>query len=111
MNGHFTPDLDTVESVVCDTCNTKCTVIRNYNGYRGFAAAMGKTRSRFDLFTCPHRSEEWHKDAFQLISEYNQTKSQRLKNLIKKDINDVILKHTDKDWAEVIETFTYRKKK
>lgn len=105
MNGYFTPDLDTVKETYCDTCNVICNVTRNYEGYRGRMSAMTGIKSRFDLFTCPNRGQEWHEKAYRLICERNQTVSPRLKSIIRDDIDDLVFENTGKHWVEIIDVF------
>ncbi len=69
----FTPDPGTHEKICCGVCGEWMEVKRDQIGARGWAEAIGshlsgeKSQSKFDLFECKNCSEDWHKQAKELI--------------------------------------------
>ena len=106
----FSPDLNTVESATCRACRSKCNVKRNSEGYRSFASAMGRNKTKFDSFHCPNSGTKWHNQAIKLLREYRDTASQKIRNLIRQDLCELVYNNTNKWWVEVVEPFVYKKK-
>ena len=84
------------KSVKCRVCGTWCGVKRNITGPHSFAEAVGHGFSTKDVFSCPHAEKKWHENACEMAQEMSETKSGRVKTLIKADIGDLVAKHLGK---------------
>ena len=68
----------------------KCDVERNCYGPTGFAEAVGGIGHLHDCFTCPHRDEDWHCYASQLIAQKYECASRRVRELIDLDLKEAL---------------------
>jgi hypothetical protein len=90
MNGIFTPNHNTKESMYCDVCNAKMDVTRGVFGPTGFAESMAKKGHLYDLFTCPDKDADWHKQAYEVMREASNTKSGMLCKILKTEAAMII---------------------
>ena len=74
----------------CPICGTKCDVERNCYGPTCFAEAVGGRGHLHDCFTCPHRDEDWHCYASQLIAQKHECASRRVRELIDLDLQETL---------------------
>ncbi len=74
----------------CHICGTKCNVKRNCYGPTCFAEAVGGLGHLHDRFTCPHRDEDWHHYASQLIDQKHNCASRRVRELIDLDLQETL---------------------
>lgn len=88
---YFTPDAGTVDGPVqCGVCGDDMTLLaRDSRGPRGFVQAMGmrlrnetNTGSPHDIFACPNREEDWHRQVVALRNEARRTSSGNLEGLL-----------------------------
>lgn len=89
---HFT-EPGSAQEMRCHVCDTKCEVKRNAYGPTGFAEAIGKKFRHHDLFVCPYRDEDWHKQALGLVLEIERTPSKRIAELMRQDLEDLLRDH------------------
>jgi hypothetical protein len=75
-------------------------VERNVPGPHSYAESLAQAysggRARLsikDVFSCPRAQEKWHEKACGLAQEMFETKSSRVKALLKAEINDLAAKH------------------
>ncbi|WP_417380090.1 hypothetical protein [Gimesia sp.] len=78
----------------CPICDTKCEVKRNCYGPTCFAEAVGGLGHLHDGFTCPHRDEDWHHYASQLIDQKHKCASRRLQDLIDLDLQETLTRRS-----------------
>jgi formylmethanofuran dehydrogenase subunit E len=93
----YTPDIGDVpanEIVECGVCGEKMDEERNHYGPRGFVQAMAKSKSRFDIFSCPNRELGWHKQAIALRQERNNTASRHLADIFEQEAQAIIATKT-----------------
>jgi len=98
----FFPDPGTNEKMYCNVCGSECNAERNKEGPTSSTQAMFGGKRKHDCFVCPHTGESWHDNAIELIKEYRDTKSKRLRMLIKNDILDE-LDHGGKHCCPLVE--------
>lgn len=78
----YTPDAGTVQGpCYCGVCETEMKEDRGRLGPRSFVEAMGKSKSAYDSFVCPHAEEVWHEQVVALYKEANSTPSGTLEKL------------------------------
>jgi len=89
-NGYdvFFPPPGKYETMHCQVCGSECSVERDCEGPISMASAMSGNKYKHDRFTCPHSGKTWHENAIELIKEFHNTKSKRLREIIKNDIHD-----------------------
>ena len=87
------PDLK-IEAKHCPVCGALCSVERNVLRYPGYTAALAKIKKPFDVFTCAHAEEAWHRDADALYEEMNRFVSPTLREFVRKDLEKIITHHT-----------------
>src|SRR5688572_24764511 len=93
----YTPDAGTVEGPChCGVCGALMDEKRACFGPRGFAEAMSfhnsdgkRGGSKYDSFECPHRTENWHKQAVVLRMKANETPSATLEKLLRDEADQV----------------------
>ncbi len=86
----FITDPDTVDEMTCKICNSICDVKRRDYGPTSFGGAMLKHHRLHDRFDCPHREEEWHKQALELYLDIEKCHSPSLKEVMQNDLNNMI---------------------
>ena len=79
-----------LEERVCQVCGTRCEVERNQAGPTGWASAMAKQKIPHDYFSCPHTGQDWHEQALKLVMMIEETPSQRLAELVRLDLIDML---------------------
>ncbi|MEQ8853242.1 MULTISPECIES: hypothetical protein [Gimesia] len=67
-----------------------CDFVRNCYGATCFAEAVGGLGHLHDRFTCPHREEDWHQYASQLIDQKRDCASRRVRELIDLDLQETL---------------------
>lgn len=91
----YTPDVGTVEGpVCCGVCGTVMEESRNCYGPRGWVMAMSGSKSHYDSFTCPHRTEDWHRQVVKLRSAARDTASGRLEALYREEALQIVATRT-----------------
>ncbi len=87
----YTPDPGTIEEPVeCGVCGEKMKCRRNVNGPRGFAMAMSGSKQLHDSFDCPHREQDWHKQAVALREEARATASAIFQTALEKEADEIV---------------------
>ena len=82
------------EEPICEVCGCKCTGQLSY-GATSFVSAMAGIEKGHVAYTCPNSHKEWHKTALQLVLERNSFLSHSVRELIEKDINQIISDNLD----------------
>lgn len=90
MDGHFTPECGTQDAMDCDICGENMDIQRDVNGPTGLAEAMGKMRHMHDVFSCPFRETEWHKQAASLIAAAHKTPSKQLEVMLLDEMKEIV---------------------
>lgn len=86
-----TPDPGTCEGPVkCGVCGEETIVTRDCYGPRGFAMAMSGSKIKYDLFACPHREEQWHKQAVAIREEAKRTSSAILEAILLEEADLIV---------------------
>ena len=86
-----TPDPGKVEGpLFCGVCGEEMDVKRNVNGPRGSVQAMSGGKSPHDVFTCPHREEQWHEQVVALRKEAKKTPSAKLEKLLLEEAEEIL---------------------
>jgi len=86
-----------VEGRRCGVCNSQCVVERNVNGPTSRWEAMEGRGHAHDVFRCPHYNSEWHNLAYELIREMGKTASDRIRALVKADLDDLLVANLPPD--------------
>ena len=55
-----------------------------------FIEAISKVNDLYDLFTCPNTHHAWHEKALRLVLAIEEPPSQRMTNLMKLDLQDIL---------------------
>jgi hypothetical protein len=76
----------------CKVCGAECVARRNVMGPTCLAAAMGRSETLHDSFSCPNIPEDWHDKAVELYEAAEATPSESVAALIKKDLRKVLKK-------------------
>lgn len=90
--GSAHPDPGQYESMTCGICGAKMDVERDVVGPRSWAGFKAKQHVKHDFFSCPHRAEDWHKQADALQFMADETPSPTLRRIYNKDLYTVLLK-------------------
>lgn len=77
----------------CQACGAVCEVDRNVMGPTGYAEAMGRRGHLHDYFYCPNSGRPWHDQAVELLEALEETPSNSLKQLIRKDLEEIKAKN------------------
>ena len=100
MKGHYHKGYDIFyikqekkEEMHCRVCGAKCEVSRDIEGAVSMATSMAGIKVKHDQFSCPNYDKDWHYKAYKLIREIEETHSKRLKELIRKDLNEILEKN------------------
>jgi hypothetical protein len=81
------------EKMYCNVCDSKCEVKRNVFGYKDFASAMAKHKSRFDQFLCTHAEEDWHQKLEKLVVQRRENYSSKIDQLLQEEIEEIKAEH------------------
>jgi accessory colonization factor AcfC len=88
----------------CAVCGTKCRVSRNVPGPHSYTESLARaysggkaTMSIKDVFSCPYAEKKWHEKACGLADEMFETNSDRVKAMIKADIEELVAKNLHKE--------------
>ncbi len=79
-----------VGGIYCNVCNTNCQAERNVLGIKIKYASGTGLDTTHDKFYCPNSNEGWHIEAVSLYLESQNTVSNRISNIIKKDLEDIL---------------------
>jgi hypothetical protein len=82
-----------VKECRCGICDSLCVVERNVDGPTSWAESMAKRKHLHDAFRCPHYGSEWHNLALDLIREMGRTASERIRALVKADLDELLAKN------------------
>lgn len=87
------PDPGLYLNAFCGICGRTMAVDRNILGptssIQAMAVSMGKSSGRLrDRFYCVDREEPWHRQAFELHMEADQTSSRRLTDILLEEANE-----------------------
>ncbi|HHY88897.1 MAG TPA: hypothetical protein GYA06_08265 [Chloroflexi bacterium] len=93
----FFAEPDTVDSINCRVCGTRCDVERSVIGPTSLAEAYAMRGRWHDSFCCPYTDEPWHDQALRLKREYERTASKRLRALIQMDLDELLAEHLPPD--------------
>jgi hypothetical protein len=91
--GYYFPDPGTVEAASCGLCGADMDVTRNVDGSTGLMMVWAGRTRRHDCFRCPHYSQPWHRQLYDLERELGRTRSPRLQAAIRLDIADIQAEH------------------
>lgn len=83
------------EQIECKVCGTKCEVSKGVKGYVSMATSMAGKKVKHDQFSCPNHKEKWHIKAYKLVKEIEETESKRIKELVQKDLADILEENLD----------------
>jgi len=95
----YTPDAGTYGEdikVFCGVCGRETTVERDLDGPRSFAGAMKlaatgiRSTVLHDLYCCPDREEDWHKQVVLLRQEMDKTPSKKMEYILQAEVKDVL---------------------
>ena len=96
----FSVDPGECKTIKCRVCGIKCDVKRNVPGPHSYTEYLAKVYSGgkakvsiMDVFACPRAQEKWHEKACELAEEMFETRSSRVKAMLKAEINDLVAKH------------------
>lgn len=78
------------QRIGCGVCSSDMNVEKNVVTARSWAGAISKQKKPSDIFTCPHRDEDWHKQAKSLIEEMKKTPSPGLAAILERDLEKVL---------------------
>ena len=79
-----------VRGVDCKICHTGCKVQSSIKGIRTkYISGTGLDKTH-DKFYCPNSDNTWHKKSVDLYIELQRTKSKRISELIRKDLDDLL---------------------
>lgn len=91
VNEFYRPTLDEVSEVFCEVCGSACEVQREHT-----KTIPGCKNIALDYFYCPHNNKDWHVEALGMTEEIKETHSPSIKEMIRKDIADVIFKNLNR---------------
>lgn len=78
----------------CRICGAKMNVKRNQYGPTSWASAMAKKFKLHDKHECPNLNAEWHIRVKKIITEFNETSSDTLAQILKSDAEKIITENT-----------------
>jgi hypothetical protein len=84
------PRPGTVQSMNCGVCGESMEVTRNVKGSTSFAEAIGKKGHVHDSFRCQHYRKDWHRRVSALMDEGRATKSESIRKVLQKEIEDIL---------------------
>ena len=68
-DGSCNPLPGVMATATCGVCGSPMNITRNILGPTGLAEAMSGNRHLHDRFTCPKKTENWHKEIYRLKVE------------------------------------------
>lgn len=80
------------EDKTCRVCGEKCLVKRNQLEPVSWATAVGLIKIPHDYFYCSNSDQAWHQKALEIILKIEETRSDRLIQMMKLDLNDLLSK-------------------
>ena len=83
-----------LEEWQCRVCGTTAEVQRNLHGPTSWASAMAQKHTDHDMFACPHREKDWHEKALRLAVAIDETPSESVAEMMKKDLESIIKNNT-----------------
>jgi hypothetical protein len=81
---------DTETKMSCKVCRSECKVERSKTGPTGYAEAVAGRGHWHDEFSCPNRGKLWHDQALNLVLELENTPSNRLAELMRLDLEELL---------------------
>jgi len=87
----FTPAPGTVDKMQCRICGEDLEVRRNCNGPTGYAESLAGMKHLHDHFYCKHSEEDWHKNAYALKQQQENSASTAVKEIIEAELVQVIV--------------------
>ena len=92
------PAPGTVKTAICGVCGMQMNVERNVLGATSWAESMGHGKHLHDRFTCPHRTQNWHKRIYRLkmdvyeeeISDRDPIGLEKMRQVAEKEIIELL---------------------
>lgn len=81
------PDRPMREDVFCLACKTKLSGNKE-TGYHSWSGAMAKSKSTHWIYACPHVEDEDHEDLVALYKEMDRLTSERLRAIVKGELEE-----------------------
>lgn len=85
----FFADPGECDSKNCVACGGLMSVQRDCTGPTGWAEAMANRVHPHDTFSCPHHDKDWHKKLVRLVEYRNSCPSQKLKDIVQSEIEEI----------------------
>ena len=79
-----------VNEMTCLVCGSNCDVRRDVYGPANFTMAIARISDLYDVFSCPHARQEWHKTALKLVKAINESPGKRVADMMRLDLEDLI---------------------
>ena len=92
-NGLSFGDPDKIEERFCGVCASKCILTETINGPTSMAESMAGGKHLHNVYKCPYYGTSFHDLAYELIIEMGSTASDRVRALIKEDLNELLEKN------------------
>ncbi len=89
-NGYVARIPGTKKREKCDVCNTIMDVERNIDAPSSWGSIFSKNRMKQDCFTCPHRADKWHRQAYTLQQNAANTPSPHLAKIFLREASEVL---------------------
>jgi hypothetical protein len=87
------------EKIFCGVCKKEMNRSIHHD-YNGWASAMAKIKSDFELFVCPDEQEDWHKQVVGLRNEAKKTYSKTIEKMLLDEADDVLKKELPTKFTE-----------
>jgi hypothetical protein len=87
----YCPKPGTVQEVSCGICGAEMNVERDHCGATSFGEFMAGGNHKYDLFSCPHRLEQWHKKVDSLVREGNSSNCRRIHEMCLEEADEILL--------------------
>ena len=92
LNYDYFVNSESGKETCCRVCGDKTTFIPDNYGPTSFASSLAKKYSIHDVNICPNIETEWHEKALKIVIEIENTASPSLKEIMQKDLEEIILK-------------------
>jgi hypothetical protein len=82
---------ENADPMPCKVCGELMEVKRSVMGRWSLGAAMSHIpKIPRDLFTCPHRDEDWHNQAIAIMRAIQETPSEKMASIMQSELAEII---------------------
>ena len=81
---------ETQEDCFCGVCKTKMDVQRNVMTARSWAGSMAGIKALCDVYTCPFKDEQWHKQVIAITIFAEHIPSANIEDMCRREVAEIL---------------------